>query len=334
MCLRLFFYNFHHSLVILQTYNKLPKTQAQLIAKLKQQGLIILDSTAAEDFLKKVSYYRFRGYLYPYFDISQNSSPRPFKPNSTFENIKEIYCFDEDLRKLLFGVMPEIEVALRTALDTTISPIVGNGFWYLNNHVIKNNALLDKVRTKLLTEFTRSKEKFATHYLSNYTNNISPAYPTMPPFWVICELATIGQLKVIFDNIESTHSSIHFPLIQMSKAFGAKNFKELVNWVHAVRDLRNLCAHHSRLWNRNLFAPSGIQKKVSHTSIPLPNTNRQAPNSIYLTILMLHIICKHQNIKDGLKEGLITLLQKYPQASVHKGSMGMPPDWQDDKIWL
>lgn len=38
----------------------------------------------------------------------------------------------------------------------------------------------------------------------------------------------------------------------IANRYGLNGWKLLIKWVYCLSYLRNLCAHHSRLWNRNI----------------------------------------------------------------------------------
>ena len=54
------------------------------------------------------------------------------------------------------------------------------------------------------------------------------------------------------------HSLPAIDFDNLAKEFGAKDYKVLVNWIRCIRDVRNRCAHHSRLWNAKLSIPSDL----------------------------------------------------------------------------
>ncbi|MDC6126779.1 Abi family protein [Burkholderia gladioli] len=315
--------------------------------KLKAQGLTFSNESAAEAFLKRVSYFRFRGYLYPYFDLSSvPPAPRKFKPASTFEKALEMYLFDEGLRTLLFQLLPRVEVALRTVLDATVSAAAGHGFWYIDPAWFKKGKFPERVISALQGSFCRSSEAYAVHYHATYYNQISSPFKGLPPFWVVSELSTLGQLKEFFENLREDAPGYPLPaatpappkstpLDKMAHGLGAPHFRDLVSWVSILRDVRNICAHHSRLWNRNFRAPAGITSKVS---VPFPLIDPANPatfkiNTVYAAIVVLRLICKPLAIADNLYNGLLSLLTAYPEAQTHLSSMGIPTGWDGDLIW-
>lgn len=330
-----------------KTYSKAPLTTAQVLTKLQGQGLDITPADKATEFLNKVSYFRFRGYLYPYLDlinIPAAPSPKNFKPNSKFSKAREVYLFDEGLRCLIFKILPELEVALRCILDSTLSEIAGHGFWHTQEEWFKRNKFPKRILNSLSNSFCDSSEKYASHYRENYYNDNSHFYKQLPPFWVLCELSTIGQIMEIYETLNEAHTSIDTSpgipnstlLDKMARnKFGASQYRELVNWVRVLRAVRNISAHHGRLWNKNILAPSGITSKVTIHFPFIPGTTNPKTNSVYASLVIIRIMCKKIGIDDGIKKELKRLFRKYPESNKreNKFSMGIPVRWESDDIW-
>ena len=96
-----------------------------------------------------------------------------------------MYRFDEGLRRLVFNLLPEIEVALRSVLDATICHIASHGFWHLQPQWFKNNQHPKRVINALSTSFCDSAEAYASHYRETYYNEHAGPYKHLPPFWVL-----------------------------------------------------------------------------------------------------------------------------------------------------
>lgn len=326
----------------LVAYNKPPTTPFAQIQKLKGQGLTFSDEPLAESVLSTVGYFRFRGYLYPYFDLSVTpSTPRKFKVGATFEQAHDMYCFDDGLRQLIFSVLPTIEVVLRNDLDTIMCLTAGHGFWYLNQDWFKKD-FPERTIQSIQTSFAQSKEAFADHYHDTYFNSHTPRYKGMPPFWVAAEMTTLGQSLEIFKNLKEDAPGFppqglipkSTPLDKMAHGLGAAHYRDLVSWIHSLRDTRNVCAHHGRLWNRNLRAPAGLTSKVS-VPFPLihPGTTQQKMNTVYAVLVVLRLICKKRSLTEQIKPRLVELFNQYPEAINHMGAAGIPINWELDTIW-
>jgi abortive infection bacteriophage resistance protein len=320
-------------------YTKAPLTSAAIVAKLQQQGLAVSNPATVGALLERISYFRVRGYLFPYFDLV-GSSPvlKAFKAGANIEQALQMYGFDEGLRALIFDLMPQLEIALRTVLDSVMSHTAGHCFWYLQPQWFAKGKHPTHVISTLNGAFCKSAEKYADHYRDTYYNEQSGMFKNMPPFWVISELSTFGQIKDFFENLKEDASP--FPATTLPKStvldkmaqrrFGAKHFRDLAKWVHMLRDVRNVCAHHGRLWNKNFLAPPSIQSFVSKPFPPVAGST----NSIYAALVVVRIMCKAIGISDSIKPELTRLFSQFPEAALHKVSMGMPLDWDADSVWL
>lgn len=329
-------------------YTKLPLTVAGVIAKLQAQGLVIGDVNKASDTLGRINYFRFRGYLYPYLDlvnIPAAPAPKRFQAGATFEQALEIYSFDEGLKRLIFNLLPDIEVALRTVLDATMCQSAGHGFWYLDPVWFKKGQHPNRVINSLSSSFCDSSEKYARHFRDTYFNNESGIYKHLPPFWVLFEMSTLGQLNEFYANLSdkapgfpATTLPCNTELDKMAKNWmGADKYSDLCSWVKMLRAVRNICAHHGRLWNKNILAPHGIINKVSTPFPPVhPGSTTPKLNTVYAALIVLRLMSRKLGIDDRIKIGLLGLLATHPEANLPTKlfAMGMPANWHQDTVWL
>ncbi len=92
-------------------YNKQPLSISDQISLLKSRGLIVDDENAAKKTLSVISYFRFANYLRPY---EADKTSHIFKAGKLFSNAVILYCFDKDLRSIIFNAIQTVEIALRT----------------------------------------------------------------------------------------------------------------------------------------------------------------------------------------------------------------------------
>lgn len=303
-------------------YIKPYKNSTDLIKKLKSQNLQIINEQFAETILSKINYFRFKIYLKPFLD----TTTKQFKANCTFEYAYELYSFDEDLKSILFSIIGQIEINLRTKLDQYITSHTNNSFWYLDNKYFINESKIFNTKVSLKNEFLRSKDDFTLHYKENYVNNICNDFKEMPPFWIISELSTFGNILSLFETIDKKpFTLLHNKnvLDELSKEFGAKNLKELNSWLKLIRDVRNRVAHHSRVWNCNYREPHGIRQ-----NLPL-DLNPTQTNKIYLFFVILEILYKNQIVDKNMQHEIKVLLNNYPKTRDLIDSMGIPQKWLD-----
>lgn len=303
-------------------YTKPYKKPVDLITKLKSQNLIILNEQKAIEVLSKVNYFRFKIYLRPFLNLNT----KEFQAKSKFEDAYQLYSFDEELRNILFSVISQIEINLRTKLDQYITAYTNNPFWYLKKQYFLNNNRMLNTKTSLKNEFLRSQDDFTLHYKEKYVNNICDNFKELPPFWIISELSTFGNILAIFETIDKKPFTLpqnKNVLDNLSQEFGAKNLKELNSWLKLIRDVRNRVAHHSRIWNCNYREPHGIKQTLDLSLEPSKS------NKIYLFFVILETLYQKQIVEKDIKVEVKRMLQKYPTTQKFITSMGIPEKWLD-----
>jgi abortive infection bacteriophage resistance protein len=220
-------------------------TVLEQIKLLKSQNLIFEDEAKAEYFLRHNSYHRLSVYWQKY-KTKSGECENSFIDNTTFEQIVAIYELDILLRNILQKGIGIFEVSLRTKFAYYMALSEPNGqCLYLEknsytNKVLKNENPYDLIK-KINKELERSDEKFIDHYKGKNES---------VPIWVAMEVLSFGTVSKMYSlwaNKEVTKKVIR----------GLSLFKDYNSSIHIIRSLvilRNLCAHHSRIWNRRLIA--------------------------------------------------------------------------------
>ena len=95
--------------------------------------------------------------------------------------------------------------------------------------------------------------------------------------------------------------------------------------------LRNLCAHHSRLWNRAFTITVSLPNKQPAFLLPALNTDQIAERKIYNSLVLLahimNIVSPGSDWQQRLKAHLNTLNR--PDHS----EMAFPTNWQSLAFW-
>lgn len=310
-------------------YNKPYQSPQQLILALQSKNILFSDIPVAEKILSEINYYKFKMYLHPFLDPTL---PKQYYVGAKFEDALELYRFDDKLRDILFSIIGRIEIKLKTKLDRKISSFTNDIFWYLDlqYYKIKSKNEIASLLNKLNSTFISSKEEYAEHYKSHYYNESSNNYKVLPPFWIISELMTLGDIAKFYNLLDINKFNIARPrsnkLEELANEFGATSVSALISWIYAIRDIRNRCAHHSRLWNSIIREPGEIRTQL--TLSPLH------ANRIYFSLVMMYIMIKKLNITDiDLKQELLNLEIKYPIFKRLNSSAGFPINWNTDPIW-
>jgi len=296
-------------------YNKPPVSIADQVAKLKSRGLTITDEQKAASYLQNISFYRLRAYTYPFQDNA--NSNHPFVRSVTFEQIIDLYVFDRKLRLLVFDAMEKIEIALRTQIIYHWAMLHGS-HWHINPALFRNPVRFANNLSTLQVEIGRSKETFIEHYKNNYSN------PSEPPCWMSLEVSSFSLLSLIFQNLKKGSEKT-----AVTHYFGLKDISILENWMHAFCNIRNICAHHGRLWNRRLTAHITLPKHPVH---PFLQNRNILPYKVYAALCCMQYILNIINPESTFKKKMKEHMNKCPMGQ--EKEMGFPKNWLNEPLWL
>ncbi|MGB0879780.1 MAG: Abi family protein [Polaribacter sp.] len=295
-------------------YTKPPISFNDQIITLKQKGLAFKNEKTSRVFLENISYYRLRAYTYPFQD---NKNPNhPFIKKISFEEIIDLYNFDSKLRTLVFDALEKIEIAFRTQIIYRWSMENGS-HWYTNPSLFRNSVYFAKTISSLEKEIKRSHETFIKHYKQKYSD------PELPPSWMSLEVSSLGLLSKLFANLKRNEQKK-----EITHHFGLYKVELLENWMRSFCDIRNICAHHSRLWNRRFSTHIDLPKKTKNNFISNKNVYT---NKLYPTLCAMQYILEIINPKNGFKSKLLNLISSCPLKQ--EKEMGFPKNWIQEKIW-
>lgn len=301
-------------------FSKEPFTVSQQVAQLIDRGLLIKYPRIAEKYLINISYYRLGEYWYV---MQSDKDNHIFKPNSKFEDVIALYNFDAELRLLLFDVIEKIEISLRTKLIYYLSHEI-DPWWFQNFELFNDSKALVKTLSSLEEEISRTKDESIKKHLKKHKDD-----GRFPPSWKALEQTSFGALSKLYGNLKHTIKSKDIIAIE----FGAVNHKYLPSWLQSIAVIRNYCAHHSRLWNRNL---PGTVKLLSSPPKPwiqdIVNVPKQHEFSkLYVHMCLMRYMLNTILPKNEFNSRLNMLFQKYP--NVDPNALGMKPNWQNEPLW-
>ena len=264
--------------------------------------------------LAVVNYYRLSGYWHPF----RNSADDAFKPNTTFDKVWERYAFDRHLRLLVMDAIERIEVAVRTRLAYCLAHQSGDPFAYATDPAALPGLPPDeRIRflADLANETAHSKETFAEHFRNKYGDQHKHM-----PIWMAAEVMTFGWMLTLF---RGAHPDVRK---QVASAFGVHDVV-LSSWLLALNTIRNTCAHHGRLWNRQFGTKPKIPAKDPAWNSPVVVRNDRIFGILTICKYCLDRIAPQSHWPDRWRG----LLAKYPY--VPRGSMGVPANWDECPIW-
>jgi abortive infection bacteriophage resistance protein len=160
-------------------------------------------------------------------------------------------------------------------------------------------------------EESRSAEVFVEHFRTKYASE------TDLPIWMATEIISFGVLSQMYANLRRKLRKL------IAREF---NLPEpvFVSWLHALTAIRNACAHHARLWNRELAVKPA-----------LPNTWKArgiSNHRFYVIALIIQTLLNDVSPGSRWKERLKAHIDAYPGADI--SHMHFPADWKNQSPWV
>lgn len=308
-------------------YTKPPLSVEDLVARLTSRGLQVPDATRAQRYIRHIGYFRLSPYTIP-FQVP--GTDHVLRDGTAFDDILDLYVFDRALRLLVLDALERVEVAIRSALTDHMSVKYGDSHWYLDRAHFRDGRRYDKFiqivrstcddKLQALPEDRGDHMVFRSaleHYLTTYGT------PELPPSWLMVEALTAGQLRGLIENLKSRadRSAIAVSL--------GINEPLLVSWLGTYVRVRNICAHHGRLWNVGLGVYPAVpkSKKVPWINDTTPINNKR----LYPVLISLQSVLDTVSPNSSWAQRLSDLLHAHPAVPLR--GMGIPPTWREDEFW-
>lgn len=292
--------------------NKPATTYTEQVAILRARGLDVEDEPRALHCLEHHNYYRLSAYRFP---LTVQGDPDQFLPGTTFEDLWRLYHFDRTLRQLIVEAVKRVEISVRSRWAYMLAHAHGPQA-YEHAPVFRNPQRHTDALARLDEELKRSHEDFVAHYRQKYQMQ-------RPPIWAACEIMSFGLLSRFFENIKRNSERK-----QISATYGMSP-ETLESLLQHCSYVRNLCAHHSRLWNRRFTIT--VQLPQSSPPTVIPNLHRTEDRRLYNTlVLLIHMVGVIEPAAAWPRRLTQHLLTLKPDLFPH---MGFPADWRERPMW-
>jgi abortive infection bacteriophage resistance protein len=301
------------------------------------RGLSVPDPAYALHYLAHIGYYRLSAYALPFQDKSQPG--KPFKPGIVFQQILDLYRFDRELRLLVIDAIERVEISVRAQIVNTMC--LAHGTHWFNDPAnfqatFNHGRFIAKIEDEFGIKTDASGEKilptrpqsevFITHYYKQYGD------PYLPPFWMVAETLTLGSLSKLYQGIRDN------ALRNQISGTYSLNETVLVSWLRSLTYLRNLCAHHSRVWNRDFAIKPLVAKKLGTLLAPFAvkhesgaTTDVHPSSRFYSLAVVLFDFLKLVAPGTSWNQRLAALLDGH--SFVDPAAMGFPSAWKVEAFW-
>lgn len=297
-------------------FTKPPKTFAEQVQILQSHGLNIPDPVKAEFYLSQLNYYRLAAYCLPF---EQDHITHQVLPGTSFDDVLNLYVFDRGLRLLLLDAIERIEVSLRTQMAYHLCHRHNSAHPHLRSDLFNG---LHVLIPRLTSDVARSREDFIAHLTAKYEESL-------PPFWAVVELMTMGQLSKWFSSIKARQDRQ-----VISQSWGLTE-RVMTSYCEHLSLVRNIAAHHARLWNREITktmtlptnGPAALTSSLLNDVSMGDRRLRKIYNTLTVTAYLVDVISPGHLWKVRLKELIST-------HSIDTTKMGFPVDWEARPLWV
>lgn len=302
-------------------YSKQPLSVADQAKLLIDRGLICGDIPRLEHYLAHIGYYRLSAYWKQFEQKPPPGQPlqHKFKPNTSFEQILNLYIFDRKLRLMVLEAIERIEVAVRARWVSAMALNHGSHA-HMRSDLFKCPWKHTRDIARIAGELEKSGESFVTHYRTNYHE------PFLPPIWVVAETMSFGTLSRWLQYTQDTNLKKG-----IMRGLGMPTVEVMEGVLHALTPVRNVCAHHSRLWNRRFAMSLPAIKRIRDRLVP-PNSPNHQDHHIYNYLVVVEFMLYSITPKSTWKRRLIALFDNM-LTNDELRAMGFPNDWKTRKPW-
>lgn len=281
------------------------------IERLRQRGMRIADEARAAHYLSHLNYYRLRGY-WMYFECQAPGEKERFAPGTTFDDVIRLYDFDRRLRLEIYDAIERVEVSLRARWAYVLSHrdtcVAHRNPDLFNEH---HSTLLGKLGSL----YNDRNESFLRRYLDRDEE---------PPIWAVAEILSFTDLSRWLSNLDSRHLRV-----AVAEPYDLHE-SVFCSFIHQLTNVRNVCAHHGRLWNRDLVAYTiKLPKKPVLLNAQLQR-NAARTTRLYNILTLLAWMMRIVSPGSTWHTRIRALLEERPD--LWEG-MGVPEDWQGFELW-
>lgn len=302
--------------------------------------MLIDDTEYAQEQLENIGYYRLSGYWYPFRKseataTATNLAGLPsildtYKEGTNFRTVHDLYVFDRRLRMLTLDAIERIETSVRTQIALKLG--IKSTKAHLEPKLLDGNFTKKIINADSQTAYDIwvgkfrdreriSKEEFVVHFRRKYPK-------CEMPIWIAVELWDFGMMSRFYSGMINSDKK------DIAQVYGVSDSQIFESWLRSLNFVRNVCAHHGRLWNNPLSDqpkfpkadPSGRLTQI--IGDPKMQTRYYAAAS--LIRFLLNKISPGTQWTEKFKEHIST----FPESPlINLKSGGFPDNWSNSILW-
>lgn len=274
---------------------------------------LIADRDDLISHLEDVGYYRLSGYWYIHKKLDTNK----FWEGTTFQRVWVTYVFDRQFRLVVLDAVERVEIYMRTQLAYLLAQETGPfGFLSRDGLPRLSQERYERFMQKCHEAYARAKsgEPFAKHFDKKYSD-----LHDLPPYWMLVNLMDFGMVVTLYKG-----SSVSIRK-HIANDLGI-SARVLDSWLVTINTVRNICAHHGRLWNRTIGNPPIIPKAEEwHCPYDVKN------DKIFGTLTILSHLLEYVAPESSWRHRLLSMTLKLSIKDQER--MGFLTGWRESPFW-
>jgi abortive infection bacteriophage resistance protein len=322
-------------------YLKPFRTTHSNIEILRLRGMDLGDEDHAIRCISRIGYYRLSAYWYPFRDFCELPAEGGrfvrcdrFVAGTTFSQAFGFYLFDKEIRLMLSDALERIEIGMRAAVVEVLGARGSHAHRDPRSYGASLTTLdpstglapLDAFLTGLDDAFRRSKEEYAKHFRGAYSGH--------PPIWIAAGGWDWGNLAHVVSHLST--ANIDAVCNMIDPRLGRKT---LISWMTSLNEVRNACAHHSRLWNKVLTNRPGFQRngelaEFDHMRGPDGKVVEHYATRLYGGLVAIVFLMKwiHPRTEWHLRFAQRVTAEPLSKE-ISSAAAGFPEDWYKAPMW-
>lgn len=314
------------------------------VTRLASRGVDVGPRDRARSLLSAVGYYRLTGYLYPfrcseqYGDANGHEQTRilsEYRPGTSIDHAARLIDFDWRLRMLVMDGIERVEVAVRMQVGYVLgyrSPFAHldianftSSFTELRADAETGEELPsnhDEGLRRVKERRDGSDEAFVAHFRDKHDDQM--------PIWALTEILELGHLARLYRGLNQSDAE------EIAGAFGVPTKKVMVSWLASLNYVRNVAAHHARLFNRKLQYAPGRPRKGAVRLLDHMRDEQTAKSvyGLYNALAVIAYLLRSIDSESGWCQRLVALVHTFPATpALSVRSLGFPDEWATLELW-
>ena len=236
--------------------------------------------------------------------------------------------FDKRLRLLCLYAVESVELAVRVAIAHHLGRFDPEA--HLHQRLLDGRFVQPgphgepSAHERWLVRYRRmladSREDFVLHHVHVYGGRL--------PIWVAVELWDFGMLSRFFAGMEYRDRQ------RLAVQFGAVSGEVMRSWLRAFNFVRNVAAHHARLWNRRSPDIPVLPPVDRCRWLASLHDHPDATSKMFGLLSCLLVMMRSIQPGSEWPDQLTAHWRTFPSSPlVTVAAAGFPPDWSTLPLW-